>query len=68
MGTLAGTAVIRPITATSTKPETSSAAELQTLQLNQVATVQSGIPRIHAAQPLLQTLVEQDLGSQSATA
>jgi len=59
--TLAGTAVIRAIDATSTKPETSSAAELQSLQLSQVATVQSGIPRIHAAQPLFQSIVEQDL-------
>ena len=59
--TLAGTAVIRPIDAVSTKPETSTTAELQTLQLNQVATVSSNIPRIHAAQPLFQWLVEADL-------
>jgi phage head maturation protease len=59
--TLAGTAVIRAIDATSTKPETSTSAELQTLQLSQVATVQTGIPRIHAAQPLFQSLVEADL-------
>lgn len=58
---LAGTAVIRPIDAVSTKPETSSTVELQTLQLNQVATVSSGIPRIHAAQPMFQSVVEQDL-------
>jgi HK97 family phage prohead protease len=59
--TLAGTAVIRPLDATTTKPETSSTVEYQTLQLNQVATVQTGIPRIHAAQPMFQRLVEQDL-------
>jgi uncharacterized protein len=58
---LAGTAVIRPLTDTSTKPETSSTVEYQTLQLNQVANVQSGIPRIHAAQPMFQSIVEQDL-------
>lgn len=59
--TLAGTAVIRALDATSTKPETSSTVEYQTLQLNQVATIQTGIPRIHAAQPMFQSLVEADL-------
>jgi Escherichia/Staphylococcus phage prohead protease len=59
--TLAGTAVIRALDAVSTKPETATAAEYVTLQLNQVASVQSGIPRIHTAQPLFQSLVEQDL-------
>jgi uncharacterized protein len=57
----AGTAVIRPLDSVTTKPETSSTAEIQTLQLNQVASVQTGIPRIHAAQPLFQSIVEQDL-------
>jgi hypothetical protein len=59
--TLAGTAVIRPIDATSTKPETTTTVELQTAQLSQVATVTSGIPRIHAAQPMFESLIEQDL-------
>jgi hypothetical protein len=59
--TLAGTAVIRPLDAVTTKPETSSTVEYQTLQLNQVATIQTGIPRIHSAQPLFQSLVEADL-------
>jgi HK97 family phage prohead protease len=59
--TLAGTAVIRAIDATSTKPETSTTAELATLQLNQVASIQTGIPRIHSKQPLFQSLVEADL-------
>jgi phage head maturation protease len=59
--TLAGTAVIRPIDATSTKPETSTAAELATLQLNHVASIQTGIPRIHSKQPLFVSLVEADL-------
>ena len=58
---LAGTAVIRAIDATTTKPETSSTVEYETLQLSQVATVSSGIPRIHAAQPMFQSVVEQDL-------
>lgn len=59
--TLAGTAVIRALDATSTKPETSNTAELATLQLSQVASVQSGIPRIHAAQAPFQSMVESDL-------
>jgi HK97 family phage prohead protease len=59
--TLAGTAVIRALDATSTKPETSTTVEYQTLQLNQVASIQSNIPRIHTAQPMFQSLVEQDL-------
>ena len=58
---LAGTAVIRALDATSTKPETGSTVELQSLQLNQVATVTTGVPRIHAAQPLFQTIIEQNL-------
>jgi hypothetical protein len=49
--TLAGTAVIRAIDAVTTKPETSTTAELQTLTLSQVATVQTGVPRIMGAQP-----------------
>jgi hypothetical protein len=57
----AGTAVIRPLDATSQKPETFTTAELATLQLNQVASVNSGIPRIHAAQPMFQSIVESDL-------
>jgi hypothetical protein len=59
--TLAGTAVIRAIDATSQKPETATAAELATLTLSQVASVESGVPRIHAAQPSFQSMVESDL-------
>jgi HK97 family phage prohead protease len=59
--TLAGTAVIRALDATTTKPETSSTVEYQTLQLSQIATVCTGVPRIHAAQPMFQSIVEQDL-------
>jgi HK97 family phage prohead protease len=59
--TLAGTAVIRPLDAVSTKPETATTVEYQTLQLNQVATVVSNVPRILGAQPLFQSLVEADL-------
>jgi HK97 family phage prohead protease len=59
--TLAGTSVIRALDATSTKPETSTTAELATLTLSQVATVQTGIPRIMGAQPPFQSMVESDL-------
>jgi hypothetical protein len=59
--TLAGTAVIRPLDAVTTKPETATAVEYQTLQLQQVASIQSNIPRIHTMQPMFETLVEQDL-------
>jgi hypothetical protein len=45
----------------STKPETATTVEYQTLQLNQVATVVSNVPRILGAQPLFQSLVEADL-------
>ena len=59
--TLAGTRSSDRSRTTSTKPETSTTVEYPSLQLNQVATVSSGIPRIHAAQPLFRSLVEQDL-------
>jgi hypothetical protein len=59
--TLAGTAVIRPLDAVSTKPETSTTVEYKTLQLEQIATISKDIPRIHAAQPMFQSLIEQDL-------
>jgi phage head maturation protease len=59
--TLAGTAVIRAIDATSTKPETSTTAVLDTLELSQVASVQTGVPRIHSKQPLFVSIIEQDL-------
>jgi hypothetical protein len=58
---LAGTAVIRSLTDTSTKPESSTTVEYVTTQLNQVASVVSNVPRIHSAQPLFQTLIEQNL-------
>jgi HK97 family phage prohead protease len=59
--TLAGTATIRPLDSVANKPETSTAAELATLQFEQVATVNPGIPRIHAAQPAFASYVESDL-------
>jgi phage head maturation protease len=58
---LAGTAVLRALDSVAQKPETSTTVELKTEQLSQVATVSSGIPRIHAAQPMFQSLIEQDL-------
>jgi HK97 family phage prohead protease len=59
--TLAGTAVLRPLDATSTKPSVAGTAELVSSQLQQVAAIHPDIPRIHAAQPLFQSIVETDL-------
>jgi Escherichia/Staphylococcus phage prohead protease len=58
---LAGTATIRALDAVSTKPESSSTVEYKTQQLEQVAAVSSGIPRIHSLQPMFQSVVESDL-------
>jgi hypothetical protein len=58
---LAGTAVIRALDATSTKPSVAGTAELVSAQLQQVAAIHPDIPRIHAAQPLFQSIVETDL-------
>jgi uncharacterized protein len=58
---LAGTSVIRPLDAVSTKPSVAGTAELVSAQLQQVACIHPDIPRIHAAQPLFQSIVETDL-------
>jgi hypothetical protein len=58
---LAGTAVIRPLDAVSTKPSVAGTAELVSAQLQQVAAIHPDVPRIHAAQPLFQSIVETDL-------
>src|SRR5829696_6196756 len=59
--TLAGTAVIRPLDAVTTKPSVAGTAELVSAQLQQVAAIHPDIPRIHQAQPLFQSIVETDL-------
>jgi HK97 family phage prohead protease len=59
--TLAGTAVIRPLDATTTKPETSSTIEFVEQQLQQVATLQTGVPRIHFNQSAFRSIAETDL-------
>jgi hypothetical protein len=59
--TLAGTATIRPLDSVSAKPETSSTVEFKSQQLEQVATISKDIPRIHAMQPMFQSVIEQDL-------
>jgi hypothetical protein len=59
--TLAGTAVIRALDATSTKPSVAGTAELVSAQLEQVAAIHPDVPRIHAAQPIFQSIIEQDL-------
>jgi uncharacterized protein len=58
---LAGTATIRHLASTSTKPETSTTAELATLEFSQVATINPGVPRIHAQQAAFASYVESDL-------
>jgi hypothetical protein len=58
---LAGTAVIRALDAVTTKPSVAGTAEIVSAQLQQVAAIHPDIPRIHAAQPLFQSIVETDL-------
>jgi HK97 family phage prohead protease len=53
--------VIRPLAATTPKPETSSVLEVVTVPLKQVASVQSGIPNVYLQQPLFNTVIEADL-------
>lgn len=51
----------RAIDATSTKPTTSTGAEIESLSLQQVATVNPGIPNVLLARPAFTTMVQQDL-------
>lgn len=53
--------VLRDIDATSTKPETSSTVDENTISLKQVASVQTGIANIYLEQPAFRTVIEQDL-------
>jgi len=53
--------VIRPLAATTPKPETSSTLEVITEPLQQVASKQSGIPNIYLEQPMFNTVIEGDL-------
>jgi phage head maturation protease len=53
--------VIRAIDAVSAKPETSSVLEVVTVPLQQVASVQSGVPNVYLAQPMFNSVVEGDL-------
>jgi HK97 family phage prohead protease len=59
--TLAGTASIRPLDSVAAKPETSSTVEFKSQQLEMVASISKDIPRIHANQPMFQSIIEQDL-------
>jgi phage head maturation protease len=60
--TLAAAAdVIRPIDATTAKPETSSVLEVVPTALKQVASVQTGIPNVYLEQAAFNTVVENDL-------
>jgi hypothetical protein len=57
----AGTATIRDITATSTKPEVSSTVNIVNVQMKQVAGVQTGIPNVYLEQPTIGSIIENDL-------
>jgi phage head maturation protease len=57
----AGTAVVRALAATTTKPETTTATDIVTVPMKQVATVESNIPNLYLQQSGFDTLVEQDL-------
>jgi len=53
--------VVRAISAVTAKPETGSTLTIVTTALNQVATVQSGIPNIYLETPGFSTTIENDL-------
>jgi HK97 family phage prohead protease len=57
----AGTAVVRAVDATSTKPEVTTAGTVTTLTMSQVAAKESSIPNLYLQQSGFQPLVEQDL-------
>jgi uncharacterized protein len=58
---VAGTATIRPIDATTNKPEVSSTLNVVTVPLKQVAGVQTGIPNVYLESPQIETVIENDL-------
>lgn len=58
---VAGTTTIRPIDATSNKPEVSSTLDLVNVPLKQVAGVQTGVPNVYLEQPQIETVIENDL-------
>lgn len=53
--------VVRAIDATSTKPETGSTVNLITVPLSQLATVESGVPNVYAAQAAITSIIESDM-------
>ena len=53
--------VVRPIDAVTPKPETGSTLDIINVPLQQVATIQSGLPNVYLAQPTVNTIIEQDL-------
>jgi HK97 family phage prohead protease len=57
----AGTAIIRPIDAVTTKPEVDTVTELVSQQLSQVAAVSSNVPNIIGEQVAFRSMVETDL-------
>lgn len=57
----AGTAVIRDIDAVTSKPEVVTTTALQTVELSQVAAVETDIPNVIIAQDSIGSLIETDL-------
>ena len=55
------TNVLRAIDATSAKPETASTLNITTVPLKQVATIQTAVPNIYLLQPVINSIIEQDL-------
>jgi HK97 family phage prohead protease len=59
--TLSDPTVIRPIDATTQKPEVNSVIESVNVSPNQVAAVQSNVPSIYLLQPMVDSIVNSDL-------
>jgi uncharacterized protein len=53
--------VVRDIDAVTDKPETDSTLDLVTVTLNQVASVQTGVPNVYLEQPAFNSVIENDL-------
>jgi HK97 family phage portal protein len=59
--TLSDPSVIRPIDATTQKPEVNSVIESVNVAPNQIAAVESNVPAIYLLQPMVDTLINSDL-------
>jgi HK97 family phage prohead protease len=57
----AGTAVVRAIDAVTAKPEVTTTTDVATMELKQIAAVETNVPNIVLGQDMIQSLVETDL-------